>query len=479
MKMSDYVRQHPMLIAIEAMRSLPSYLGVAFVVSITQGGGSLGQMGLVFLSAFAALLFINMFFSTLGWLYFYYRYDTGHIHIRQGIVFKSERSIKRERVQSINVYTNILQRSVGLATMQIKTAGTEETEVNLRALSLEEVESIRIHLKGGTEGQENGEAEENILAIEKLEGPNLWLAGATSGRFLILFSVLAFLASQLFVYMPDSLINMIFEELVEVPLQFLVFALALLFILSYVLSIVLFVIQYARFRVERYHDRLEISWGILKQNHVSIGLHRIQALTVQEGLIRQPLGLSSLFLEIAGGGSEGQEQISMLHPLLRFKDIKRFLANVLPEYGIPDNLTFIPKRARVRYMIRALLPTTIVAAALWHTANGVGIGFGWLSLLLLIPATILALSRHTNGATSLDGKQLTLRFRDVNRYHVLIKRTHLQSFTSNADLIQRYKGLRTVNAPVLSSPAAKYFRLKDMDSAEALRIWRWYSKSSR
>ena len=436
------------------------------------------QMAGVFLAAFGALLLMNMLFSALGWLYFYYRYDYGHIHIRKGIVFKSERSIKRERVQSINVYTNILQRAVGLATMQIKTAGTEETEVNLRALSLAEVESIRIHLKGGAENWEDGEPEENVLAIEKLEGRNLWLAGATSGRFLILFSVIAFLASQIFAYMPDTFLNIVFAELVEIPLEFLAITLVALLILSYVVSVVLFVIQYARFRVERYQDRLEISWGILKQNHVSIGLHRIQALTVQEGLIRQPLGLSSLFLEVAGGGSEGQEQISMLHPLLRFKDINRFLGNVLPEYEIPGKLAFLPSRARIRYIIRATVPTAIVAGALWHTANDAGIGFGYVSLLLLVPALVLALSRHANGATSLDDRQLTLRFRDINRYHVLIKRTHLQSFTLNADPIQRYKDLRTVNAPVLSSPSAKYFQLKDVDATEALRIWRWYSKTS-
>lgn len=477
MKMSDYVRQHPMLIAIEATRSLPSYLGIALVASITQGGSSLGQMGFVFLAAFSALLLFNMFFSTLGWLYFYYRYDNGHIHIRRGIVFKSERSIKRERVQSINVYTNILQRAVGLATMQIKTAGTEETEVNLRALSLAEVESIRIHLKGGAERWEEGEEEESPLASEKLEGRDLWLAGATSGRFLILFSLIAFLASQLFAYMPDTFFDLIFTEIVDIPLEFLALALATLLILSYALSVVLFVIQYARFRIDRYQDRLEIRWGILKQNHVSIGLHRIQALTVQEGLIRQPLGLTTLYLEVAGGGSEGQEQISMLHPLLRFKDLGRFLSLILPEYEMPQGLNYLPERAKVRYIIRALIPTLIVAAVIWHTANNIGLGYGWLSLMLTIPAVVLALSRHANGATSLDDRQLTLRFRDVNRYHVLIKRTHLQSFTLDADPIQRYKSLRTVNAPVLSSPAAKNFRLKDIDSAEAERIWRWYSKS--
>ncbi len=478
MKMSEYVRQHPLLIVIDSLRGLPSYLGVAIVASIGRSGQGIGQMGLVFLAVFGGLLLLNMLFSALGWFYFYYRYDSGHIHIRKGIVFKSERSIKRERVQSINVYTNILQRAVGLATMQIKTAGTDETEVNLRALNLAEVESIRIHLKGGIDRLESGEPEENVIATEKLEGRNLWLAGATSGRFLVLFSVIAFLASQIFAYMPDTFLNIIFAELVEVPLEFLAIALAVLLILSYVLSIVVFVIQYARFRVDRYQDRLEIRWGILKQNHVSIGLHRIQALTVQEGLIRQPLGLSSLFMEVAGGGSEDQEQISMLHPLLPFKDVNRFLENILPEYEIPDDMTFLPSRSRIRYIIRTSIPTIIVAAAIWHTVNGVGIGFGWLSLLLLIPALVLALSRHSNGASSLDGRQLTLRFRDINRYHVLIKRPHLQSFTLNADPIQRYKDLRTVNAPVLSSPSAKYFQLKDIDAAEALRIWRWYSKSS-
>ncbi len=475
--MSDYVRQHPLLVVIEGLRSAPSYIGIAFIFSFT-AGSAMNQFVLFFIGALFFLLLLNLAFAAVNWMFFYYRYENGYMHIRHGIIFKKERSIKRERIQSINVYTNIVQRAVGLATLQIKTAGTEETEVNLRALTLTEIDAIRSSLKGVS--TEEGDAIEEPASVRKLEGRDLWLAGATSGRFLILFSVIAFIGSQLFAYLPGTVFDMLIDEVTSIPLDTIAMLLVALLVLSYILSVVVFVVQYYGFRIERYDDRLELRWGVIKQNHITVGLHRIQALSVQEGLIRQPLGLCTLLMEVAGGDSEGgQEQVSMLLPLIRTEEVAGLLSEVLPEYGLPDTYEPLPERARIRYLIRALVPTLAVSFIIWQLLADNGQPYGFLVLALLIPAAVLGLSRHSNGGSSVDGTQLTLRFRDINRYHVLIKRRHAQSMTVTANPLQRYKTLRTLNVPVLSSPLAKIFDLKDIDSQEAQRIWCWYSQRSR
>ncbi len=475
MKMSEYRRQHPMMMVIEASRSAPAFIGLAFVFSISSLGVSLAQFAVQFSATFLVLLLISSVFNSLSWAFFWYRHEPGYVHIRRGVVFKSERSIKRERVQSVNVYTNILQRAAGLATLQIKTAGTgEEAEVNLRALTLEEVEAIKSHLKKdySPDSPPEEEAEE---AVHRLDNKDLWLAGITSGRFLVLFSVIGVVFSQLFTYIPDWIYDYALELLIDVPLAAIAIAAILLFLLSWALSIISFVVQYARFTIRRYEDRLEISWGILKQNHVTVGLHRLQALVVMEGVFRQPLGLSTLYIEVAGGGAEGQEQISMLHPLVRIKELQGFLGGILPEYSVPAAPVELPQRSLRRYLLRAMAPAALFAVAAWAALAEYGIGNGWLALLLLVPAALLGMSRHANGRTAVEGCQMTLRFRDINRYTVMINKPHLQSLSLLANPFQRYNDLRTVRAAVLSSPSGKSFQVKDVDADEARRAWEWYS----
>ncbi|MDI3483025.1 MAG: putative rane protein [Candidatus Methanomethylophilaceae archaeon] len=473
MKMSEYRRQHPLLMVFDTFRSLPSQIALAFVLSISFASSSLITMPLAFLGIFIGFLAITFLFSAIRWSFFYYSYEPGKIHIRQGIFYKQERTIKSERIQSINVYTNILQRAFGLATLQIKTAGgTAEPEINLRALTMDDIERIKAELIGKDTSDEE---EEERYSSRNLEGRDLWLAGATSGRFTILFSVLAVIASQLFPYIPESYIEYALEEIVSFPIVLLVSILLILLFLSWVISAISFMIQYARFNVKRYEDRLELRWGILRQNHVTVALHRIQALVVQEGLIRQPLGLCSLLIEVAGGGMEEKEQTSILFPMLRMSDLGGFVEEILPEYIISSTATALPKRSLSRYMIRALIPTVIFIVLLLAAGEIWGIPYTGLSVILVIPAVVLAYSRYKDGMTAIDVDQLTIRYRYVNRYSVLVKRNHIQSLSVMANPIQRYSSLRSIRVAVLSSPAGKNFTIKDVDKSEADRIWQWYS----
>ena len=91
-------------------------------------------------------------------------------------------------------------------------------------------------------------------------------------------------------------------------------------------------------------------------------------------------------------------------------------------------------------------------------------------------AALLGRSRHSNGSTSLDGEQLTLKVRNVNLYHVLIGRRHIQSLSLLANPFQRFGRLRTVSVSLLSSPAGKSFQLRDVGTEEAKAIRDWYSR---
>ena len=475
--MSDLRHQHPLLVLLDTGRGLISNISFALIIAISlpddMFGGFVGNAIVALLAMFGLSALYNVF----RWYFFLYRYEEGLVHIRQGVLFKRERTIKRDRVQSMNTNANVLQQAFGLVTLQIKTAGVSvDAEVNLRAVSKSEAESIKEHLYAKGVRSET-EPVEVPRASRFLQGRDIWLAALTSGRFMVLFSVVALIYFQVFEYIPQSYLDQAVESLSTIPLIVGIGIAAGLFLLTWVLSAIVFVIQFANFSVRRFEDRLEISWGVLKKNHVIVKLHRVQAVVVQQGPLRQPLGLCTMLVEVAGGGAKEQERISLLHPLIRRKEVDDFLRDILPEYHLPLATVVLPKRALRRYLFRSTVPIAMLIGAIITAFYLWDLPYSWVSLLFLVPAILLGISRHRNGSISVEEDQLSIRFRHVSLVQVLIKRSHIQSLSLMANPFQRVGKLRTVRSSFLSSPAGKSYSLKDLDAEDARTVRDWYSRN--
>jgi membrane protein YdbS with pleckstrin-like domain len=71
-----------------------------------------------------------------------YRVDRDGIEIRHGVFWRTVISVPRSRVQHLDVSQGPLQRSFGLGTLRIYTAGTEHAQVDLAGL--EHTRALRI-----------------------------------------------------------------------------------------------------------------------------------------------------------------------------------------------------------------------------------------------------------------------------------------------------------------------------------------------
>ena len=434
------------------------------------------------------ILVLLLIYYTLSWAYYTYRYEKGYLHIKAGILFKKERSIKQERVQTVNIRIGILQRLLGLASIQVETAGGGmESELKLSAVTLEEANNIKKNLEGfpqkeksdsetaAIETETKDESYKKTAAVDKgnvykVPLGDLFLAGATSGGFLTLFALISAVFSQIYPMVPDAFWDYLVEQITSTALGTIVLVVLSLLILSWLISIAIFMVQHADFTLYRSQDQLQIGWGIIERKQVTLKLHRLQAISIQDGLLRQPFGLCSLAAEVAGGGSQDQEYVTMLYPLMRRRKLKEFLGEILPEYEVPDHLNRLPARALKRYVLRAVLFSLLLIVPLqW-------VPYGQYAFLLLIPAIVYGVLCYRAGGTAIVDNQLVMSFRGINRYRILIKKSHLQSFEVSANPFQRWGKLCSIEASVLSSPAGKSFQVVDVEREEALRIWKWYSR---
>jgi membrane protein YdbS with pleckstrin-like domain len=80
-----------------------------------------------------------------------YRVDERGIRIRRGVFWRSETFVPKSRVQHTDVSRGPIERSLGLATLIIHTAGTEQASVSLSGLPHADAYRIRDFLIEGGE----------------------------------------------------------------------------------------------------------------------------------------------------------------------------------------------------------------------------------------------------------------------------------------------------------------------------------------
>ena len=189
-------------------------------------------------------------------------------------------------------------------------------------------------------------------------------------------------------------------------------------------------------------DRLRIRRGLLSRRESTVPVARVQAVRIVEGLLRQPFGLVTLRVEVAGYAKEAAAA-QTLFPLLRRAEVAAFLAELLPEAGgdVGGALEGAPRRALRRYLLPPVVAALVVGGALSFVV-------AWWPLLLVVPAAWYGMECWRAAGWRLEGGQLALRFRMLARTTVLARAARLQQHGLRQTVFQRRGDLADVEVAV-------------------------------
>ena len=87
-----------------------------------------------------------------------YRFDTDGIHMKWGIIFRREVLLNYSRVQDIHLRSNLIERWLGLARIEIQTASGSEN-ANMTLEGMEDPEGMRDFLYSRMRGTRGDKAE--------------------------------------------------------------------------------------------------------------------------------------------------------------------------------------------------------------------------------------------------------------------------------------------------------------------------------
>ncbi|WP_099156478.1 PH domain-containing protein [Virgibacillus ndiopensis] len=425
----------------------------------------------------AVFLIGLIIFSILSWYRYTYRIEDGELRIEYGVFVRKKRYIPKNRVQSIDLTEGVIHRLFKLVSVKIETASSGTgAEGSLKAVKLSEGVKLREELKEISK-QESMSVEETKEEISKptskLALKQLFLAGTTSGSVGIIFAIIALFFSEMEQFIPDDFYDSTYQMIIKLSITVIIVLAVAILLLIWLLGIAGTMIKYGNFTITRNNGELFITRGLLEKKQLTIPLKRIQAIGIDESIIRQPLGYATLYAEVAGGSLEkGEDFSSVLFPIIKTTEIDAFLQKFLPEYvSNRDELIELPKQAKKFYFLRSMyLFIFLIAGVVYWLLQ-----FSWVPLLLLIASMYLGYLRFQDGGFRLDDEQLTIRYRRFNRKTVVVFHKRVQAFEKNQHWVQRGQKLATPKLSIVSDLGGRHYKLKDIDDEDVNRLAVWYS----
>lgn len=468
--MRVYKRQHPItiLLGIRIATLLPFILLVLF-----RSDGEVKPWYFLHL-VLLAILFIMAIFSAIKWYFKVYWVENNIVHIKHGVFVKKESYLNKDRVQNISTSSNVIYQMLGLTKLNIEVAGGgSEPEVMLAGIKEDEAKELiaLLNKKRSAASEEVPMAEES-KTIYQLTMKEILVASITSGRFGLVFSGLLLIYTEFNQFLPEWLINKVEAYVMDNGVYELIVMAAILMAVSWVVSTAGYALKYANFKIERNGNEIRIVQGLFDKKEFVLKLHRIQAITVKEGILRQPFGYCSVEVEVIQSIEAAGNEV-MLHPFMKKKDVQQLLAYLQLPYEIEEEIVHLPKAALRRYVIMGWITSTVLAVPI----AGTSIYFKQhTALFVLIPLfivfTILAYGRYKSGGYMIRDNQLVMVHRGLAKYTGIMRRRHVQVVGYNQSYFQKKDELCTAAVAV----AGQRYKVKHMRKEDALRIYNWYKE---
>ncbi|WP_289021418.1 PH domain-containing protein [uncultured Salegentibacter sp.] len=333
---------------------------------------------------------------------FYIDYEREEFVLEKGIFSTENSAIPFDKIQQVYFKRSILQRVINVYSLVIDTAGSNQQEVEIQAISENDANRLsEILLKAKSEKVESNqidekrvEAEDREIWTHKVGILSLLKIGISTNYLRGLSLVLAFVMgiyNRANTYFKDRLDDVeVYVDQFSGVLQSIGYS-ALLFVLLLILSIGITIIEvfikYYGLKVRQTREKLEVEMGLKTNTKVSLQPRRLQLMRITTNPVQQRLNLYEAQISLSSSENELQKNKIKIPGLGKqiVEKIKSFLYSESSHTNFktvfkPDNLLLFRK------ILLSMLPVLVFLYA-WYFTNFVD--FKLWAVLTLVGVYIL------------------------------------------------------------------------------------------
>jgi putative membrane protein len=428
--------------------------------------------------------------TVLQWWRRTWSLDGRTLTLDEGVLARQHRVVPLERIQQVTIQRKPTHRLLGVATLRVETAGGGATsEISLHVVSLAQAHRLRDVLleakraaaggggAAGEGGAPGGPAAAREPAAEPAAPPaervlvrlslrEVVVAGLTGARGAAALAVLGpVLQYGDDLDLLDGLLRRIDpERVLHLGLMGTLLALLGAVLLWFALAAGSSVLTDFGFTMSLREGDVLVRRGLLERREAVVPLNRIQVVRLEESLLRRLLGRGAVRVQSAGSARRDEGTSRVAVPILGRARFDALLAELLPGAAPVPALSPHPPAARRRAVVRAVVPTALVGAALAALLRP----WGGLALLTLALAVPLGLAAYRSLGNARSGEFLYARHGALIRSTAVVPARKAQSARVVSTPFQRRSGLATLYVDVAGSGSTPQVRDEREPTAEAL-----------
>ncbi|MDM7893024.1 PH domain-containing protein [Curtobacterium caseinilyticum] len=430
-----------------------------------------GAVGWVLLGVVVFLLVLLGLF-TVSWRMHEFRVTGDVVEVRSGVLFRSHRKARLDRIQGINISRPVIPRIVGTAKLEIAQAGND-ANVQLAYLGARAADDLRqriLVLASGAQDDEQaaGRASNGVLQdrVDELFSPELDPAAVHATRIVKVHPG-RLIASMLLSGTTVVILLAVAAMVVSIALTGeygLVFGL---------FPVVIgaggyYVRKFSRslqYTIAETRDGIRIGFGLVSTSNETLPPGRIHAVSVAQPLLWRPFGWWDVRINRAtnagNGASNNQQVSSIVLPVGRAEDVRQVLDIILP--GLVGTAVVGPSASREELREGSSEAVNVVDDSLTTTGDRGGFvhspGRG---------AWLRPFAFRRNGYRFVPGAVL-LRLGAVWRSLVIVPLPRVQSVKVEQGPLERVLRLASVHVHTVAGPVSP--RIGALDAHDAQQLW--------
>ncbi|TDV40475.1 PH domain-containing protein [Actinophytocola oryzae] len=490
---------HPRTVWVTALTIAGILAGVAvpIIIGMTDDVSLLVSVpiafgGIVVLSGVAAVV------DLMRWRYTTYRVTDERVELRYAWVLHKLRSVPRERVRTVDLTANPLQRVFGVAKVTIGTGQrtSEHSHLTLDPVDKAVAEELRRLLlrreaptaaadPAGSTGTADSAASAapSTGAVPEPEIARLdwrWIRYAPISVTTPLLGAAAF-GAVMQVSEWFKLQGAVFRTLRDLLGGLSVIGLvAVLVVVGILVGIVgslgLFVEMWFRYRLSREDGNLVMTRGLLTTRSLSLERRRLRGVELVEPLGVRLAGAARVDViatSMTKKSDDDKTDPKTILPSAPYDTAGRVAAEVLGCPAVTATAVVGHPRAakwrRVRWALYSVLAVVVVLALLGWLLTVVLLHLAWIAAVVLTPvAVLLALESYRNLGHGLAEEHLVTRYGVGARRTAALVRTGVIGWTITSSPFQRRAGLITIHATTAANKGA--YPVYDVGTDEGLRF---------
>lgn len=360
---------------------------------------------------------LMVLFSLLAYLQyqnFTFHVSDDELIIHRGVFVKDRTVIPADRIQSIQITQNLIQRIIGLVSLKVDTAGSKGSELEIpalervRARQMQELlyfkkEQILAEKKQGEppgdgpsitadEGVTSAprtDARDRERILVRLSIGDLLLVGITENHlktgliaFAFVFGYLSQYREIIEQYLTGS-VDTYAGQVANAGIAMVLAALVLYAILSVVLSLGRTILRFFNLKAVLKTDAVEVSTGLLRRDENRVPIQKIQYIEWHTNPLRRLVGFESAKIKPSGAVAQNSKSQNIEIPALRPRQSAVLAEGVFPGYQMPKTRVAADAWGYARlYAILAGLFSLPLVAMLYFA-------FGGYSLFALVAAAFI------------------------------------------------------------------------------------------